>query len=57
MFAKFVTDHFREAERISQISKNAPFAKSVDILLSYPVKKFPRLGRIRIEEMIQAAGL
>ncbi len=57
MFAKFVTDHFRDAGRISRVTKNAHFAKSVDVLLSYPVKKFPRLGRIRIEEMIRDAGL
>ncbi len=57
LFAKFVTEHFRDAEKISRITKNATFSLSVDVLLSYPVKKFPRLGRIRIEEMIQAAGL
>jgi len=52
VFAKFVTKHFREAEQISNLVKNAPFAKCVDVLLSYPVRKFPRLGRIRIEELI-----
>ena len=57
LFAKFVTEHFRDAEQISLIAKNAPFTKSVDVLLSYPVKKFPRLGRIKIEEMISDAGL
>ena len=56
-FAKFVTDHFRDAEQISRISKSASFIKSVDVLLSYPVKKFPRLGRIKIEDMIRKAGL
>lgn len=57
IFAKFVTEHFRDAEQISLVTKNAPFAKSVDVLLSYPVKKFPRLGRIKIEEMINEAGI
>ncbi|MBY8998359.1 MAG: Lrp/AsnC family transcriptional regulator [Candidatus Thorarchaeota archaeon] len=57
LFAKFVTDHFREAEEISRTVKNAPFLKSVDVLLSYPVKKFPRLGRILIEEMIEESGV
>ncbi|MFX1606060.1 MAG: winged helix-turn-helix transcriptional regulator [Promethearchaeota archaeon] len=57
MFAKFVTEHFRDAEQISLVTKKAPYSKSVDVLLSYPVKKFPRLGRIRIEEMIRDAGL
>ncbi|MFX1273095.1 MAG: hypothetical protein ACFFAX_15535, partial [Promethearchaeota archaeon] len=57
LFAKFVTEHFRDAETISLKVKNAPFSESVDVLLSYPVKKFPRLGRIKIEEMIRDAGL
>ncbi|MHA1963508.1 MAG: winged helix-turn-helix transcriptional regulator [Candidatus Thorarchaeota archaeon] len=57
LFAKFVTEHFRSAEQISRTVKNASFLKSVDVLLSYPVRKFPRLGRTKIEEMITAAGL
>lgn len=57
LFAKFVTEHFRDAEQIARISKGAPFSESVDVLLSYPVKKFPRLGRIKIEEMIRDAGI
>ncbi|MFW9802926.1 MAG: Lrp/AsnC family transcriptional regulator [Candidatus Thorarchaeota archaeon] len=57
LFAMFVTEHFRDAEHISLRVKNAPFSESVDVLLSYPVKKFPRLGRIKIEEMIRDAGL
>jgi DNA-binding Lrp family transcriptional regulator len=57
LFAKFVTEHFRDAEDISRITKDAPFSKKVDVLLSYPVKKFPRLGRIKIEDMIKDAGL
>ncbi len=57
LFAKFVTEHFRDAERISVALKKAPFPCSVDVLLSYPVKKFPRIGRIRLREMIAAAGI
>ena len=57
LFAKFVTEHFRDAEQVSRITKNAPFSKSVDVLLSYPVTKFERLGRINIEELISEAGL
>ena len=57
LFAKFVTEHFRDAEQISLTTKNAPFSQSVDVLLSYPVKKYPRLGRIKIEEMIREVGL
>jgi DNA-binding Lrp family transcriptional regulator len=57
LFAKFVTEHFRDAEQISRITKNASFSKTVDVLLSYPVRKFPRLGRIKIEEMIDEAGI
>ncbi|NHI87989.1 MAG: winged helix-turn-helix transcriptional regulator [Candidatus Thorarchaeota archaeon] len=57
LFAKFVTEHFRDAEKISHLTKSAHFAKSVDVLLSYPVKKFPRLGRIELERMIDEVGL
>jgi DNA-binding Lrp family transcriptional regulator len=57
LFAKFVTEHFRDAEQVSQITKKAAFSNSVDVLLSYPVKKFPRLGRIKIEELIKDAGI
>ncbi|MFW9889039.1 MAG: winged helix-turn-helix transcriptional regulator [Candidatus Thorarchaeota archaeon] len=57
IFAKFVTDHYRDADQISLATKDAPFSKSVDILLTYPVKKFPRLSSIKIEEMIRDAGL
>jgi DNA-binding Lrp family transcriptional regulator len=57
LFAKFVTEHFRDAEQVSVVTKDAPFSRSVDVLLSYPVKKFPRLGRIKIEEMIRNAGI
>ena len=57
IFAKFVTEHFRDAEQISRITKNASFSKSVDVLLSYPVTKFERLGRIKIEELISDADL
>ncbi len=56
LFAKFVTDHFRDSEQITRITKDAPFSKSVDVLLSYPVKKFPRLGRIKLEKMIAQVG-
>jgi hypothetical protein len=56
LFAKFVTEHFRDAEHISMITKDEVFSKSVDVLLAYPVRKFPRLGRIKIEEMIREAG-
>lgn len=55
MFAKFVTEHFREAELIARNVKKAPFSNTVDVLLSYPVRKFTRLGTLRIQEMIQDA--
>ncbi|MHA2027358.1 MAG: winged helix-turn-helix transcriptional regulator [Candidatus Thorarchaeota archaeon] len=57
LFAKFVTNHFRDAEKMSRIIKDESFSKSVDVLLSYPVKKFPRLGRTKIEEMLHDAGI
>ena len=57
MFAKFVSNHFREAELNARKVKGAPFSKSVDVLLSYPVRKFTRLGTLKILEMIREAGL
>lgn len=57
LFAKFVTDHFREASDISRTVKNEVFSCSVDILLSYPVTKFPRVGMLKIQQLIADAGL
>jgi DNA-binding Lrp family transcriptional regulator len=57
VFAKFVTDHFRDAQPITQAVKNEDFCHSVDVLLSYPVRKFPRLGTIKIRELIAEAGI
>ena len=57
LFAKFVADHFRDAQPIAQAVKNEEFCNSVDVLLSYPVKKFPRLGTTKIREMITEAGI
>lgn len=57
LFAKFVTEHYRVAQQISRIVKSNPFSKSVDVLLSYPVIKFPRLGRTKLQEMISSAGV
>jgi DNA-binding Lrp family transcriptional regulator len=56
LFAKFVTEHFRDAEHIARRVKKTPFSKSVDVWLSYPVIKFPRLGRRKLEDMISSAG-
>ncbi|MFW9960794.1 MAG: winged helix-turn-helix transcriptional regulator [Candidatus Thorarchaeota archaeon] len=57
LFAKFVTDHFRDSQRISRIVKNNPHVVSVDVLLSYPVTKFPRLGRTNLEKLLTDAGV
>lgn len=57
LFAKFVTNHFRDAEVVSKRTKRAPFSVSVDVLLSYPVTKFPRLGRTYLTEIIERAGV
>ncbi|MGY5873246.1 MAG: Lrp/AsnC family transcriptional regulator [Candidatus Thorarchaeota archaeon] len=57
LFAKFVTDHFRDAREIARAANNEPFSCSVDILLSYPVTKFPRVGMLKIQQLISEAGL
>ena len=57
LLAKFVTDHFRYAKDLAQAVNNEPFSCSVDILLSYPVTKFPRVGMLKIQQLITEAGL
>jgi DNA-binding Lrp family transcriptional regulator len=57
LFAKFVTEHFRDAEPITRNITSADFAKSTRTLLCYPVRKFSRLGQIKLEEMLSEAGL
>ncbi|MBN2228417.1 MAG: winged helix-turn-helix domain-containing protein [Candidatus Thorarchaeota archaeon] len=57
LFAKFVTEHFRDAGPITRKVKGTSFCDSVDVLLSYPVRKFTRIGTLRIQEMICEAGL
>ncbi|MHA2209652.1 MAG: winged helix-turn-helix transcriptional regulator [Candidatus Thorarchaeota archaeon] len=57
VFAKFVTDHFRESDDISRAIKQAPFVKSTDVLICYPVLKFPRLSQLMLQDMLAEAGL
>ena len=57
MFAKFVTDHFRDARDIARAVNDETFSCGVDTLLSYPVTKFPRVGMLKIQELIAEAGL
>ncbi|MGY5858339.1 MAG: winged helix-turn-helix transcriptional regulator [Candidatus Thorarchaeota archaeon] len=57
LFAKFVTDHFRNARDIARAVSSESFSCSVDVLLSYPVTKFPRVGMLKIQQLIAEAGL
>jgi len=57
LFAKFVTEHFRDAELITRNITSVDFAKSTRTLICYPVKKFSRLGQIKLQEMLAEAGL
>ncbi|MFX0108676.1 MAG: winged helix-turn-helix transcriptional regulator [Candidatus Hodarchaeota archaeon] len=57
VFAKFVTDHFRDAAIVARGVKEAPFVESADVLLCYPVEKHPRYGQILLEEMLKEADL
>ncbi|MFW9944671.1 MAG: Lrp/AsnC family transcriptional regulator [Candidatus Sifarchaeia archaeon] len=57
LFAKFVTEHFRDAEPITRRINSPDFIKSTRTLLCYPVKKFSRLGQLRLQEMLAEAGL
>jgi DNA-binding Lrp family transcriptional regulator len=56
-FAKFVTGHFRDAESISKTVKNYAFSNSVDVLISYPVRKFPRFGHTKLKQLISESGV
>lgn len=57
LFAKFVTEHFRDAEPITRRMTSPEFIKSTRTLLCYPVKKFSRLGQLKLQEMLAEAGL
>lgn len=57
LFAKFVTEHFRDAEPITRRMTSPDFIKSTRTLLCYPVKKFSRLGQLKLQEMLAEAGL
>ncbi|UCH05091.1 MAG: winged helix-turn-helix transcriptional regulator [Candidatus Thorarchaeota archaeon] len=57
LFAKFVTDHFRDAEKITRNMTAADFTKSTRVLICYPVRKFARLGQTKLQEMLAEAGL
>jgi len=57
LFAKFVTEHFRDAEMITRNIAAADFSKSTRTLICYPVKKFSRLGQIKLQELLAEAGL
>jgi DNA-binding Lrp family transcriptional regulator len=57
IFAKFVIDHFKDAAEITERVKKAPFVEKADALVSYPVRKYSRLGTIVLQEMLAEAGL
>ncbi len=57
IYANFVVDHLREVDRISREIRSKSFVSTTTALISYPVKKFPRVGMTRLEEMLTEAGL
>ena len=57
LFAKCVTEHFRVAGEMARAVDVAPYSCSVDVLLSYPVTKFPRVGMLKIQQLISKAGV
>ncbi|MFX1330160.1 MAG: winged helix-turn-helix transcriptional regulator [Promethearchaeota archaeon] len=57
VFAKFVTEHFRESDDIARALKSAPFAKSTSVLICYPVHKFERLSQKLLKERLIEEGL
>ncbi|MFQ5833710.1 MAG: AsnC family transcriptional regulator [Candidatus Thorarchaeota archaeon] len=57
VYAKFVTEHFREAETITRAITAAHLTKATRTMICYPVKKFPRLGQVKLQEKLAASGL
>ena len=57
VFAKFVTEHFRESDEISRVIKQAQFVKSTSVLICFPVHKFTRLGQFMLQGRLVEAGL
>jgi DNA-binding Lrp family transcriptional regulator len=57
VFAKFVTEHFREADAISRVIKHEQFVKSTSVLICFPVHKFTRLSQLMLQEKLIEAGL
>ncbi|MGY5875014.1 MAG: winged helix-turn-helix transcriptional regulator [Candidatus Thorarchaeota archaeon] len=57
IYANFVVDHLREVDRISREIRSKSFVAATASLISYPVKKFPRVGMARLEEMLTEANL
>ncbi|MFW9799842.1 MAG: winged helix-turn-helix transcriptional regulator [Candidatus Thorarchaeota archaeon] len=56
IFAKFVTEHFREAETITKRITATRFTRATRTMICYPVRKFPRLGQVKLQEMLAASG-
>ncbi|UCE10590.1 MAG: winged helix-turn-helix transcriptional regulator, partial [Candidatus Thorarchaeota archaeon] len=57
VFAEFMVEDLLEAESISKKIKYTPFVKSCVTLVTYSNAKFPYLAELRLEEMLQEAGL
>ncbi|MHA2143590.1 MAG: winged helix-turn-helix transcriptional regulator [Candidatus Thorarchaeota archaeon] len=57
MFADFVVGDLSEAERISNHIRGAPFVLSTTILVGLSGAKFPHTTEIRLEEMLENAGV
>ncbi|MHA1934047.1 MAG: winged helix-turn-helix transcriptional regulator [Candidatus Thorarchaeota archaeon] len=55
VFAKFIVDHLRDVQRISNLVRNAPHVKSAIAELFYPRRRFSSLRKIHLEEMTKAA--
>ncbi|MHA1904214.1 MAG: winged helix-turn-helix transcriptional regulator [Candidatus Thorarchaeota archaeon] len=51
VFAKFIVDHLRDVQRISNKVRSAPHVKSTSAELFYPRRRFSSLRKILLEEM------
>lgn len=57
MFPAFVVNTLRDVERVTRELQQAPFIKSVVIMIGKPSKSFYDLRRYRLEEMLKEASL
>ncbi|MFW9909066.1 MAG: AsnC family transcriptional regulator [Candidatus Thorarchaeota archaeon] len=57
VFANFVVEHLRDANRISSELVRMPFIRSAIPLIQYPTKKYPRIGMTMLDDILKETEL